>query len=300
MADNNIEIDFEPTTKENKKKPSLTNSNDLKPEFNYMDLAKKCTAELMGTMFLCLTVALSVGMGRDNAPLGIGLSLGCLVFALGHISGANFNPAVTLAILLRGRLDPISPYMTAIAYIMAQFAGGLLGGGVARFVVEDWCQNKNVTIIGRSCVSGMPAPDPNVEWFTAFLVETVFTMGLALVVLNVAVSDANDGNSFYGLAIGLAVTFSAIAGGGVSGGAFNPAVGLCLPLVNGITDDIALYLLGPFCGGALAALFFRFTAKEEEFMEKIDETAVTISSLAGRRLLQNSSCNSQSCTFPYK
>lgn len=271
-----ITIDFEPREEEKKtlltKKQAKTEAKPAEPESNYMGLVKKCLAEFMGTMFLCLTVALSVGMGRDNAPLAIGLSLGCLVFALGHISGANFNPAVSLAILLRGRLDPISPYMTFIAYILAQFAGGFLGGGVGRFIVEDWCQNDNITIVGRSCVSGYPSPDPNVDWFTAFIVETIFTMGLALVVLNVAVSDANAGNSFYGLAIGLTVTFGAVAGGGVSGGAFNPAVGIALPLVHGITDDILLYLLGPLAGGALAALFFMFTAKRSEFMEKVIKT----------------------------
>ena len=157
---------------------------------------------------------------------------------------------------------------TALAYVLAQISGGFLAGIVGRLVVEDWCQNENTIIVGRGCISGYPASDPNVNWITAFLVEAIFTMGLALVVLNVAVSDANAGNSFYGLAIGLTVTFGAIAGGGVSGGAYNPAVGLALPLVHGITDDILLYLLGPLIGGALAALFFRFTAKREEFMTK--------------------------------
>jgi aquaporin Z len=230
------------------------------------ELLKKCAAEFMGTMFLCLTIALSVdeGMDKNNAPLAIGLSVGCMVFALGHISGANFNPAVTLAILLRGRME----IFTALAYVLAQIVGGFFAGIVGRLVIEDWCQNENTIIAGRGCISGYPASDPNVNWITAFLVEAIFTMGLALVVLNVAVSDANAGNSFYGLAIGLTVTFGAIAGGAVSGGAYNPAVGLALPLVHGITDDLLLYLLGPLTGGALAALFFRFTAKREEFVTK--------------------------------
>ena len=279
MSDKNnkkeIAIDFGPrdATEKEEKKTLLTKPKEQESESNYMELIKKCLAEFMGTMFLCLTVALSVGMGRENAPLAIGLSLGCLVFALGHISGANFNPAVSLAIAIRGRMDA----MTAAAYMLSQLAGGFLGAGVARFVVEDWCKDDDGTIvtmmldgaeIARSCISGYPSPDPNVNGFTAFLVEMIFTMGLALVVLNVAVSDANAGNSFYGLAIGLTVTFGAIAGGGVSGGAFNPAVGLALPLIHGVTEDIALYLFGPLIGGALAALFFMLTAKRSEFMEK--------------------------------
>lgn len=275
MASETTTIDFEPRGEptKNEEKETLLTKETPEPETDTMHLIKKCLAEFMGTMFLCLTVALSVGMGRDNAPLAIGLSLGCLVFALGHISGANFNPAVSFAIALRGRLD----VWTATAYMLSQVVGGFLGGAVARLVVEDWCKDENDTIvtmmhdgaeIARSCVSGYPSPDPNVEFFTAFLVETIFTMGLALVVLNVAVSDANAGNSFYGLAIGLTVTFGAIAGGGVSGGAFNPAVGLTLPLIHGVTDDLALYIFGPLAGGALAALFFMLTAKRSEFMVK--------------------------------
>jgi len=275
MASETTTIDFEPRDEPTQKeeKETLLKKETLEPETDTMHLIKKCLAEFMGTMFLCLTVALSVGMGRDNAPLAIGLSLGCLVFALGHISGANFNPAVSLAIAIRGRMDA----MTAAAYMLSQVAGGFLGGAVARLVVEDWCKDENDTIvtmmhdgaeIARSCVSGYPSPDPNVEFFTAFLVETIFTMGLALVVLNVAVSDANAGNSFYGLAIGLTVTFGAIAGGGVSGGAFNPAVGIALPLIHNVTEDIVLYIFGPLAGGALAGLFFMLTAKRSEFMEK--------------------------------
>jgi len=272
MSTETTTIDFEPRgeprgepTKKEEEQTLLKKTTE-EPESDTMHLIKCCLAEFMGTMFLCLTVALSVGMGRDNAPLAIGLSLGCLVFALGHISGANFNPAVTLAILIRGRTD----VMTAATYMLSQVAGGFLGGGVARYVVEDWCENDNVTIVGRSCVSGYPSPDPNVSFFTALLVETIFTMGLALVVLNVAVSDENGKNDFYGIAIGLTVTFGAIAGGGVSGGAYNPAVGLALPLIHGVTDDLALYIFGPLLGGALAALFFMLTAKKSEFKKKTE------------------------------
>jgi aquaporin Z len=123
-------------------------------------------------------------------------------------------------------------------------------------------------MIARSCISGYPSPDNSVSFLTAFLVETIFTFGLVLVYLNVAESDANAGNSFYGLAIGHTVTFGVIAGGGISGGAFNPVVGFALPIVHGVTDDIPLYLLGPFVGATFAASFFMFTAKRSEFMEK--------------------------------
>lgn len=227
------------------------------------DLIKKCACEFIGTFFLCSTVALSVGVGADMAALGIGLSLGCMVFAMGHISGANFNPAVTLAIYLRGKLSA----MTSLAYVVSQLAGGFLAGYVQKLVIEDWCQNDDTVIDGRTCISGYPSPDANVEWLTAFYVEMLFTLALALVVLNTATSKGTESNSFYGLAIGLTVTFGAIAGGAISGGAYNPAVGLTLPLVHGITDDVALYIVGPLTGGAVAALIFRMTTSEADFIE---------------------------------
>jgi aquaporin Z len=193
-----------------------------------------------------------------------------MVFALGHISGANFNPAVSLAIFLRGKL----PWVTALAYVVSQMVGGFLAAFIQKLVIEDWCKDANdVIILDRSCISGYPSPDANVSWLTAFYIELLFTLALALVVLNTATSKGTGSNSFYGLAIGLTVTFGAIAGGSISGGAYNPAVGLALPLIHGVTEDAGLYFLGPLVGGALAALIFRMTTSEADFTEE-DETII--------------------------
>tara|TARA_B100000795_G_C22799643_1_gene441162 strand:+ start:2731 stop:3663 length:933 start_codon:yes stop_codon:yes gene_type:complete len=258
-----VRFNFQPTEAETS--PLLKAAKE--PKSNTLGLIPKCACEFIGTFFLCSTVALSVGVGAELAALGIGLSLGCMVFALGHISGANFNPAVSLAIFLRGKL----PLVTALAYVISQMAGGLLAAFIQKLVIEDWCKDADdFVILSRSCISGYPSPDANVSWLTAFYVEVLFTLALALVVLNTATSKGTENNSFYGLAIGLTVTFGAIAGGSISGGAYNPAVGLALPLIHEVTEDAPLYFLGPLVGGALAALIFRMTTSEADFTEEAE------------------------------
>ena len=106
-----------------------------------------------------------------------------------------------------------------------------------------------------------PAPGNDVDAFKAMLVEFIFTFALCLVVLNVATAKNTEGNSFYGLAIGFTITVAALVAGGISGGAFNPAVG-CGPITfkywieKGTLDHIGYYIVGPFLGGAVAAAVF--------------------------------------------
>lgn len=97
----------------------------------------------------------------------------------------------------------------------------------------------------------------------ALVNELVFTFPLVLVVLNVATSKDHPDNSFYGLAIGSAVLISALAGAGISGGAYNPAVGLGSNIVKGAFGRSWLYLVGPLAGGARAAVVFKITNPHE-------------------------------------
>jgi aquaporin Z len=111
-----------------------------------------------------------------------------------------------------------------------------------------------------------PAPGPGVMATAALLVEVLYTFSLALVVLNVATATATAGNSFYGLAIGFAIVVGAFAGGPISGGAFNPAVGIGPTIVhamlgNGTFGHVWLYIVGPLVGAVLAALAFRAQAQ---------------------------------------
>lgn len=199
--------------------------------------------EFIGAFFLVLTIGLSVLSGSPLAPLAIGTSLMVMVYMGGHISGGHFNPAVTTAVWLRGKL----PASQVVPYWIAQILGAL----VAAFVVH--------ITTGRTFA---PAPSPETSSLQALIVEFLYTFALALVVLNSATAKATEGNSFYGLAIGFTVTAGAFAGGPVSGGAFNPAVGIGPMVIDSVMGgggfgNLWLYLVGPLAGGVLAALVFK-------------------------------------------
>jgi aquaporin Z len=204
-------------------------------------LAKYVT-EFLGTFFLVLTIGLTVVGQSPMAPLAIGTGLMVMVYMGGHVSGAHYNPAVSLALLLRGKLGTAE----FVPYVVAQVAGAI----VAAFTVK--------AVLGQTFA---PAPGDGIAPLSALLVELLFTFALALVVLNTAVSEKTKGNSFYGLAIGSTIVAAAFAGGPVSGGAFNPAVGIGPTVVHallggGTWGHLWLYLVGPFLGGALAAMVF--------------------------------------------
>lgn len=195
--------------------------------------------EFIGTFFLVLTIGLTVIGASPAAPLAIGASLMIMVYAGGPISGGHYNPAVSLAAMLRKAL-PASQY---VPYVIAQVAGAV----VAALAVQ--------AITGKTFA---PAPGAGVSTMAALLVEVLYTFALAYVVLNTAVAKSVAGNSYFGLAIGFTVVVAAYAGGGISGGAFNPAVGLGPTIVDatvggGSWANLWLYLVGPLVGGALAA-----------------------------------------------
>ncbi len=170
--------------------------------------------EFTGTFFLVFSIGLSVLGGVPMAPLAIGATLMVMVYMGGHVSRAYYNPAVSVAVALRGSLKPSD----LVPYIVSQLAGAL----AASLMVY--------VILGRTFV---PAPGAG-GMMAGLLVEILYTTALALVVLNVATAPAVAGNSFYGLAIGFTVAAGAFAGGPISGGAFNPAVGLGPGIVHAL------------------------------------------------------------------
>jgi aquaporin Z len=202
----------------------------------------KYLTEFLGTFFLVLTIGLSIVSGAPMPALAIGSVLMVMVYMGGHVSGAHYNPAVSLALLLRGKL-PASEF---VPYVIAQVIGSI----VAMFTVN--------AVMGKTFA---PVPGDGITPMAALLIEILFTFALALVVLNVAATEKTKGNSYYGLAIGFTVLAGAMAGGRVSGGAFNPAVGIGPTIVHalvggGTWSHLWLYLVGPLVGGALAALVF--------------------------------------------
>jgi aquaporin Z len=212
-----------------------------------VDMSKYLT-EFIGTFFLVLTVGLVVVGGISMAPLAIGSSLMIMVYAGGHVSGAHYNPAVSLAVLLRGKLDS----KDLLPYWMSQLAGALVAAVIVR------------AITGQTFA---PTPAAEASTLAALLIEVLYTFALALVVLQVATAKATAGNSYYGLAIGFTLATAVFAGGSVSGGAFNPAVGTGPTVIHALMGDggwggLWLYLIGPLMGGALAAAVFKAQGTE--------------------------------------
>lgn len=206
---------------------------------------RKYIAELIGTFFLVLTIGMVVlGNKGDFAPLAIGSVLMVMIYAGGYISGAHYNPAVTLAVLVRGRIG----IADAIAYMIVQVAGAVL----AAYLVLYFLPEK------ASFPTGLP------ETVRPLLAELTGTFALAYVVLNVATSKETAGNNYFGLAIGFTVMCMAYVFGPISGGAFNPAVAAALCLMDLATwSDIWIYLAGCFGGALLAAVVFRIFNAED-------------------------------------
>jgi aquaporin Z len=203
-----------------------------------MTLSAKLLTEFVGTFLFVTAIALS-GAAGPLAPLAIGGALMVMVYMGGHVSGAHYNPAVSLGLFLRRKIGTVE----LGTYWVAQ----LLGAALA-FVVGYLVSGK----------SGGIHPGAHAYTSSALAVEIIFTAALMLVVLNVAATQATRGNSFYGLAIGFTIVAAAFVGGPISGGAFNPAVGFGATLgaalfASGGWGDLWLYVIGPLVGAAIGA-----------------------------------------------
>jgi aquaporin Z len=200
---------------------------------------RKYAVELIGTFLFLFTIAASVLSASTLAPLAIGTALMVMIYAGGHISGGHYNPAVTLAALVRGRIG----LPDAIGYWIAQLAGGLLAMALARWVIHP-AQVHTLTLSGHALSA-------------AFIAELLFTFALCYVVLNVATSKDHPTNSFYGLAIGFTVLTGAIAVGGLSGGVFNPAVAISGAAIGLFAwPTLWTYLVAQIIAGIAAGLTF--------------------------------------------
>lgn len=206
----------------------------------------KYLVEFIGTFFLVATIGFTVlepGAGA-MAPVAIGSVLMVMVYAGGHVSGAHYNPAVTLAVWMRGRcrVEDVFPYMAA----------QLLGSGAAAAVVLFMKRN-----------AAVQAANPDI--LPALLAEFLFTFALCFVILNVATASKTSGNSYFGLAIGFTVLGGAYAVGGISGGAFNPAVAMGITLWGlSSLGHIWIFLVANFAGGAVAAVAFRVVNPDDK------------------------------------
>jgi aquaporin Z len=199
-------------------------------------MVRKLVVELVGTFFLITTVGMAVLGGSGAGPLAVGAVLIAMVYAGGHVSGAHYNPAVTLGVFLRGRATAAE----LVGYWVVQIVGGLLAVLAVRTLAPD--------------AEGLAFAAQVVP---AVLAEFLFTFALVFVVLNVATSEGTKGNSYFGIAIGLTVLAGAFSIGGISGGALNPAVALAMLILELITPrSLVLLLSGELLGGVAAALIY--------------------------------------------
>ena len=205
----------------------------------------KYLTELIGTFFLVLTIGLAPGAVPDGfAPLAVGAILMAMIYAGGHISGAHYNPAVTLAAFIRGRCTKadIAPYM------IAQVAGAALAALAVSLLNGD---------AGNSVKSINIGP--------TFLAEFLFTFALAYVILNVATAKGTAGNSNYGLAIGVTVVAGVYSVRHISGGAFNPAVAIGAAMMKALAwQNLWVYFLANFGGGAAAGAVFKLLNPDDK------------------------------------
>jgi aquaporin Z len=202
---------------------------------------RKYVTEFIGTFILVFTVCCTVLTNASLAPVAIGASLMIAVYAGGHISGGHYNPAVSLAAFVRGRLGAGD----LVPYWLAQLLGAAAASGVALYVVNPPARH--------------PAEFQGRQIGAALVAELIFTFVLAYVVLNVATSKDHPDNSFYGLAIGFTVLTGAVAVGGISGGAFNPAVAFGGSIAGLFCwQNIWIYLVGCLAGGAGAGFTFKY------------------------------------------
>lgn len=213
---------------------------------------KKYLVEFIGTFFWALTFVTAgvhgAGTGTgdagvNTAPLAVGLILMAMYYACGHVSGAHFNPAVTLAALLRGRCEG----RDVLPYVAAQLLAALVGMTAATILV------------------GAKAVEPlTLASAPTLLAEFLLTFALVFVVLNTMTARANSGNSFYGLAIGAIVAGGGLAVGGVSGASFNPAVSLSLCMAGQLAwVDLWMHLLPQLVAAIAAAYTFLAVCPED-------------------------------------
>lgn len=209
---------------------------------------EKAIMEVVGTAILLFTIQVSVSLQAALAPLAIGVVLVSIVFAGGPVSGAHYNPGISLAIFVRGGGHICAKTMGL--YWVSQIIGGIIGGLLGGYVTSGY----STCSIGDGFSMGQ-----------ALTSEVIFAFVLCFVVLGVATNAKASDNHYYGLAIGFVVMAGAASVGPISGGAFNPAVALGLSVSSGFSGfSFALAVSAAnLIGGALAALVFKAVIIEE-------------------------------------
>jgi len=219
------------------------------------NLPRVFIAELIGTFFLVLAGTAAVvaaalnlpiaGLPADSLTIGLsfGLALIVLVFALGHISGAHLNPAVTLGLASSGKF----PLRYVPFYLVAQMGGAILAALSVQFMFGSVA--KKVAFLGAT----LPAKGVN-AWRVVFI-EALVTFLLMLVIMAIA-TDKRSPKAAAGTAIGFTLAIGVIVAGPLTGGAVNPARALGPMIIAGKYTDFWAYIVGPIVGAVLASVLY--------------------------------------------
>lgn len=219
-----------------------------------MNQIKKYIAEFIGTFAIVFggcgaVVANQISNGAVTHP-GIAVSFGLIVmtmiYALGHISGAHFNPAVTLAFALKRHF----PTQEILPYILAQVGGAIFASFLHVVLLSNFYDSNAVMNLGVT----QPADG---VWLTAFGLEFILTFFLMFVIMAVA-TDFRAVGQMAGIAIGGTVLFEAMFAGPLCGASMNPARSLGPALISMQLDHITAYILGPISGAVVAAITYSF------------------------------------------
>lgn len=211
-------------------------------------MAQRLTAEVIGTFTLIFIGAGSIVMtgGGDLVAIALahGLAIATMVSAVGHVSGGHFNPAVTVAAWATRRMGSGA----AVAYVLAQLAGGALGALALRWLTpgQFW----------EPVALGTPLVNPLLTDWQAIALEAVLTFFLVWVVFATALDPEGAFGKIAGLAIGLVITMDTLAAGPLTGAAMNPARSFGPAIVTGELTGIWVYVLGPVIGGTIAAMLY--------------------------------------------
>jgi MIP family channel proteins len=210
------------------------------------DTTRKVIAEFIGTFALVIAVMGSLVLAGQSGLVGTALAQGfmlaIMISAFGHISGGHLNPAVTLGFLITRRIAPV----LGVAYMVAQFAGGIAAALVLNAMYPD------VANLAASATT----VDASFHVVEGMVLEGIFTFFLVWAVFATAVDKKGSFASIGGFGIGLVLAVSVLTIGPITGSSINPARTLGPALVENVWGDAWVYYVGPFVGGALAALVY--------------------------------------------
>lgn len=209
------------------------------------DTTQKFMAELIGTFLLTFIGGAAIINGQAGLigiALAHGLTVALVISALGHISGAHINPAVTIGFILTRKLE----LKNGVIYIMAQLIGAIL----AALVLRQFLPGAMDGYLGGQSVAS------NISTMGAIVIEFFLTFFLITAIFGTAVDQRGTFSAVAGFGIGLVITVDILAGGPFTGASMNPARSFGPALVSGNWEDQLVYWIGPISGGAVGALAY--------------------------------------------